>query len=50
LPFVWSPATHFFVGLGPQAAFQTAALEQRPFKNGTLSLGVSSMIGGNFTL
>jgi hypothetical protein len=50
MPLLWSPATHFFVGIGPQASFRSGALGQDSFKNGTLSLGVSSLIGGNFTL
>lgn len=49
MPFVWSPATHFFVGLGPEASYWTGALDDRPFENGTLDIGVSSMIGGNFS-
>lgn len=47
-PVLWSPAEHFFVGLGPKLAWISGALDNGAFKNDTVAVGATSTIGGYF--
>jgi hypothetical protein len=47
-PVLWSPAEHFFVGLGPKLGWVSGALDYGAFKNDTVAVGITSTIGGYF--
>jgi hypothetical protein len=48
VPVLWSPAEHFFVGLGPKLGWVSGVFDYRAFKNDTVAAGATSTIGGYF--
>ena len=48
-PFVWSPVEHFFVGLGPTVDWRSGLLEEEPFRDAQVTVGVNSLVGGYFS-
>lgn len=47
-PVLWSPAEHFFVGLGPKLDWISGPLDGGAFENDTFTVGATSTIGGYF--
>jgi len=47
-PVLWHPVSHFFLGVGPSFSYDFGAAESQALKPAYSSVGLTSLIGGNF--